>query len=140
MEKKSNKREKSVSRGKRVKKEKSLKYNEESDEEKQDYGERHSEERVCVPQGVQNDDEENSSKERDVDESSGALRENVNGEESGSEGNQNNSDGGNSPREVEKSLAELTSPDGARIAEVSDNEPLVNNLENCSTYFYLLFV
>jgi len=54
------------------------------------------------------------------------LRENDIGEESGSEGNQNDSYGKGSPREVEKSPIESASPDGAKIAEVSDDEPLVS--------------
>jgi len=54
------------------------------------------------------------------------LRENDNGEESGSEGDQNDSDGKSSPREVEKSPIESAIPDGAKIAEVSDDEPLVS--------------
>ncbi|CAL0334541.1 unnamed protein product [Lupinus luteus] len=122
-EKKSKKKVKSVSRGKRATKKKSLRYRQETDEEKQeieeknDYGE-------SVPQGVQSDNEKNSSEERDVDESGGSLRENVNGEESGSEGNQSNSDDESSPRKVKKYLKDLTSPDSARIAEVSDDEPL----------------
>ncbi|KAF1890634.1 hypothetical protein Lal_00013229 [Lupinus albus] len=136
-EKKSKKKVKSVSRGKGAKKKKSLRYRQESDEEKQEskeekqdseeekqnYGERHSEESESVPQGVQSD-EENSSKERHVDESGGSTRENVNEEESGSEGNQNNSDDKSGLREEKKSPKELTSLDGARIAEVSDHEPL----------------
>ncbi|XP_019425447.1 PREDICTED: sister chromatid cohesion protein PDS5 homolog A-A-like isoform X1 [Lupinus angustifolius] len=136
-EKKSNKKVKSVSRGKRAKKKQNLRYRQESDkekqgsdekqdsdEEKQDYGERHFDESESVPQGVQSDDEKNSSKERAVDESGGSLRENVNVEESGSEGNQNSSDDKSSPRKVKKSLDELTSSDGARVAEISDDEPL----------------
>ncbi|XP_061344321.1 sister chromatid cohesion protein PDS5 homolog A [Gastrolobium bilobum] len=111
-EKKTNKKVRSVLRGKRLKKEKSLNYRKESDKEKQDYGERLSEDTLSVPQGVQNGDEERNSKERDVEESSGALRENVNGEEE------------SVSREMEKSLIEPASPDGARIAEVSDDEPL----------------
>ena len=129
-EKKPKKKETPVSRGKRIKKKRSLSYLEESDEEKQDYGERLSEDRVCVPQGVRNVDEESSSEEREVDESSGALRENVNGEEeSDSEGHQDNSNVGGSPREMEKSHIESSSLDGARIAEISDDDaPLVNDL------------
>ncbi|RDX94616.1 Sister chromatid cohesion protein PDS5-like B, partial [Mucuna pruriens] len=127
--KKFNKKAKSGIRGKKLKKEKSLSYRkksdqekQESDDEKQDYDERLSE--VSVPQGDRNDDEKSSSKETDVDESRGALRENDNGEELGSEGNQNDSDGESSPREVEKTAIESASPDGAKIAEVSDDEPL----------------
>ncbi|KAK7246004.1 hypothetical protein RIF29_40861 [Crotalaria pallida] len=130
-EKKSNKKARSVSSGKRAKKETSVRYRQESDEEKQEseekkqnYGERHSEEGGNVAQGVQNDEEENRSEERDADESSGASRENDNGEEPGSELNQNNSDDESSPRKVKKSLVELTSPGGARIDEVSDDVPL----------------
>ncbi|KAE9591537.1 hypothetical protein Lalb_Chr20g0119541 [Lupinus albus] len=136
-EKKSKKKVKSVSRGKRAKKKKNLRYREESDEEKQrseekqdsdeekpDYGEMHFDESECVPQGVQSDDEKNSSKERAVNESGGSLRENVNVEGSGSEGNQNNSDDKSSPTKVNKSLEGLKSSDGATIAEVSDDAPL----------------
>ncbi|KAL2341418.1 hypothetical protein Fmac_009358 [Flemingia macrophylla] len=126
-EKKFKKKEKSVLRGKKLKKEKSLSYRKESNEEKrqsnqekQDNGERISEE--CAPHGDPNDGER-SPKETDVDESR-TLRENDNGEESVSEGNQNDSDGGSSPREVEKSPIESASPAGAKIAEVSDDEPL----------------
>ncbi|RZB64213.1 Sister chromatid cohesion protein PDS5-like B isoform B [Glycine soja] len=129
-QKKSNKKPKSVSRGKKLKKEKSLRYKKESDEEKresdqekQDHGERLAEENI--PQGDQNDDAESSSKETDGNESRGALRENGNEEESGSGGNENDSDGEkSSPREVEKSPKESASPDGAKIAEVSDDELL----------------
>ncbi|XP_019419050.1 PREDICTED: sister chromatid cohesion protein PDS5 homolog A-A-like isoform X3 [Lupinus angustifolius] len=136
-EKKSKKKVKSLSRGKGAKKKKSLRYRQESDEEKQeseeekqeseeekqDCGERHSEESESVQQGVQSD-ENNSSKERHVDESGGSTRENVNREESGSEGDQNNSDDESSLRKEKKSPKELTSPDGAKIDEVSDHEPL----------------
>ncbi|XP_019440010.1 PREDICTED: sister chromatid cohesion protein PDS5 homolog A-B [Lupinus angustifolius] len=111
-----NKKAKSVSRGKGAKKKTSLRYRQESDEEKHDYGMSHSEESESVPQGVQSDSD---------DESGGSSRENVNGEESGSEGNQSNSDDESSPRKVKKYLKELTSPDSARIAEVSDDEPLI---------------
>ncbi|KAK7331159.1 hypothetical protein VNO77_25376 [Canavalia gladiata] len=122
--KKFSKKVKSVSQGKRVKKEKRLSYRKESDEEKPDYGERLSEGRESVPQGVQNNDKESSSKETDVAESRGALRQNDIREESGSGGNQSDSDRGSTPREVERPLIESASPDGVRIAEVSDNEPL----------------
>ncbi|XP_061339796.1 sister chromatid cohesion protein PDS5 homolog A-like isoform X2 [Gastrolobium bilobum] len=116
-EKKSNGKVRSVSRGKRLKKEKSWSYTEESDEEKQDYGERLSEDRLSVPQGI--------SEEREVDESSEALRENANGEEeSDSEEHQDNCNEKASPREMEKSHIESSSPDGARIAEISDDVPL----------------
>ena len=77
-EKKSNKNTKSISRGKRLNKEKNFHYTEESDEEKQDCSGRLSEDRESVTQG--------SSEEREVDESSGALRENINGQEFDSEG------------------------------------------------------
>ncbi|KAK7332449.1 hypothetical protein VNO80_29201 [Phaseolus coccineus] len=120
--KKISKKAKSVLRGKKPKKEKSSSYKKESDQEKQGYGERLS--KGSVPQGDQNDDAESSSKEIDANESRGALRENDIGEESGSEGNQNDSYGKSSPKEVEKSLIESASPDGAKIAEVSDDEPL----------------
>ncbi|KAK7412751.1 hypothetical protein VNO78_04347 [Psophocarpus tetragonolobus] len=127
--KKFNKKAKSISRGKKLKKEKSLRYRKESDEEKresdekkQDYGERLSEE--SVPQGDQNDDAESSSKATDGDESRGTLRENDNREESGCGGNQNDGDGESSLKEGEKSPIESASPDGLKIAEVSDDEPL----------------
>ncbi|CAJ1962734.1 unnamed protein product [Sphenostylis stenocarpa] len=120
--KKISKKAKSVLRGKKLKKEKNLSYKKESDVKKQDYGARLSKE--SVPQGDQDNDAEGSSKEIDVNESRGALRENDNGEESGSEGKQNDSDGGSSPGEVKKSTRESASPDGAKIAEVSDDEPL----------------
>ncbi|RDX89521.1 Sister chromatid cohesion protein PDS5-like B, partial [Mucuna pruriens] len=120
-EKKSNKNIKSVSGGKRLKKGKNFNYTEEPDEEKQDYSERLSEDRESVPQG--------SSEEREVDGSRGALRENINGEEeSDSEGHQDNSDAGSSPRGMEKSVSHIElskSPDdGDTIAEISDDVPL----------------
>lgn len=144
-QKKSNKKPKSVSRGKKLKKEKSLRYKKESDEEKresdqekQDHGERLAEENI--PQGDQNDDAESSSKETDGNESRGALRENGNEEESGSGGNENDSDGEkSSPREVEKSPKESASPDGAKIAEVSDDELLVNCSSFAELWHLLLF-
>lgn len=143
-QKKSNKKAKSVSRGKKLKKEKSLRYRKESDEEKQesdqekqDHGERLSE--GNAPQGDQNDDAESSSKETGGNESRGALGENDNGEESDSGGNQNDSDGESSPREVEKSPIESASPDGAKIAEVSDDEPLVNYSSFAELWHLLLF-
>lgn len=154
-EKKSSKKVNSVSGGKRLKKEKNLSYGKESDEEKQepdeekqeadeeeqDYGERLSEDRDSVPQGVQNDDEEISLKEKDVDESRGDSRENVNGEEeSGSERNQNDSEGESSPRKVKKSLIEITSPDDAKIADISDDEPLVNNSVLAELQHLVLFI
>ena len=123
-EKKSNKNTKSVSRGKRLKKEKNFHYRKETNEEKQDYSERLSEDRESVPQG--------SSEEKEVDESSGALRQNINGEEeSDSEGHHDNSDAGSNPREMEKSHLEPSkSPhddDNKTIPEISDDVPLVNN-------------
>lgn len=122
-EKKSNNNIKSVSRGKRLKKQKNFHSSEESDEEKQDYSERLSEDRESVPQG--------SSEEREVDERSGALWENSNGdEESDSGGHQHSSDAGSSPREMEKSHTEPSkSPhdDDDTSAEISDEVPLVNN-------------
>ncbi|CAJ2658166.1 unnamed protein product [Trifolium pratense] len=139
--KKPNKKAKSVSRGKRSKKAKRSsnkkepseeqqepdEVKEEPDEEKEeDYAERLSEDREGSPQGAQNDEEENSSKERAADESRGASRENVDEEESGSEGNQNESDGESSPsKEVKESLDDLPSPDDAKISELPDDEPLV---------------
>ncbi|KAL2571387.1 hypothetical protein GLYMA_17G005500v4 [Glycine max] len=120
-EKKSNKNTKSVSRGKRLKKEKNFHYRKETNEEKQDYSERLSEDRESVPQG--------SSEEKEVDESSGALRQNINGEEeSDSEGHHDNSDAGSNPREMEKSHLEPSkSPhddDNKTIPEISDDVPL----------------
>ncbi|CAJ1941535.1 unnamed protein product [Sphenostylis stenocarpa] len=113
-ENKSTKHTKSGSRGKRLKKEKNFHYTEESDEEKkQNYGERISEEKENVPHG--------SSEERELDESSGALRENINGEEvSDSEGHQDNSDAGSSAREMEKSRIKKSKIK----AEISDDVPL----------------
>lgn len=122
--KKISKKPKSVLRGKKPKKEKSSSYKKESDQEKQEYVGRLSKE--GVPQGDQNNGAESSLKEIDVNESRGALRENDIGEESGSEGNQNDSNGESSPREVKKSPIESASPDSAKIAEISDDEPLVN--------------
>ncbi|KOM53264.1 hypothetical protein LR48_Vigan09g192300 [Vigna angularis] len=119
--KKISKKPKSVLRGKKPKKEKTSSYKKESDQEKQEYVGRLSKE--GVPQGDQNNGAE-SLKEIDVNESRGALRENDIGEESGSEGNQNDSNGKSSPREVEKSPIKSASPDSAKIAEVSDDEPL----------------
>ncbi|KAG4401440.1 hypothetical protein GLYMA_07G268200v4 [Glycine max] len=119
-EKKSNKNTKSISRGKRLNKEKNFHYTEESDEEKQDCSGRLSEDRESVPQG--------SSEEREVDESSGALRENINGQEFDSEGHHDNSKADRSPREMEKSHIEPSkSPDDDdddTIAEISDDVPL----------------
>ncbi|QCD77306.1 sister chromatid cohesion protein PDS5 homolog A-A-like [Vigna unguiculata] len=120
--KKISKKPKSVLRGKKPKKEKSSSNKKESDQEKQEYVGRLSKE--SVPQGDPNNGAESSSKEIDANESRGALRENDIGEESGSEGNQNDSNGESSPREVEKSPIESASPDSAKIAEVSDDEPL----------------
>ncbi|WVY92603.1 hypothetical protein V8G54_031691 [Vigna mungo] len=128
--KKISKKPKSVLRGKKPKKEKSSSYKKESDQEKQEYVGRLSKE--GVPQGDQNNGVESSLKEIDVNESRGALRENDIGEESGSEGNQNDSNGESSPREVKKSPIESASPDSAKIAEISDDEPL--NRRAC---FYL---
>jgi sister-chromatid-cohesion protein PDS5 len=157
--KKPSKKAKSVSRGKRSKKAKRLsnkkepskerpepdEVKEEPDEEKEDYAERLSEDREGSPQGAQNDEEENSSKERAADESKGASRENVNEEESGSEGNQNESDGESSPsKEVKESLEDLPSPDGTKLSELPDDEPLVNNLATApaeaTPIFCLLFL
>lgn len=120
-----------VSRGKRTKKNKSFHYSEESDEEnKHDHGERPSEDIESVWQC--------SSEEREMDESTEALRENVNGEEdSHSEGHQDNSDVGVDPREMEKSHIEPSSPDGgASIAEISDDTPLVNNSAFVELYVF----
>lgn len=127
-EKKSSNKVKSVSHGKRLKKEKKLSYSKEPDEEKQENGKRLSEDRESVPQEVQNDDEESTSEGRDVDESRGTLREHVNGEdEPGSEGNEIDPDVESSPQKVKKPLTELASPHDKRVPEVSDDEPLVNN-------------
>ncbi|KAL2339290.1 hypothetical protein Fmac_013736 [Flemingia macrophylla] len=118
-EEESTKNKKSVSRGKRLKKWKNFQYTEESDEEKQDYSERFSENRVSVPQGC--------SEVREVDESSGALRENINvEEESDSEGHQDNNDAVSSPIEMEKSHIELPkSADGDNtMTEIFDDVPL----------------
>lgn len=118
--KKSNKNVKSVSKGKSRKKNKSFGHMEESDEEKEDFSERLSEARESVPQC--------SSEEREGDESTEALRENVSGEEeSDSKGHQNNSNVGLSTEEIEKSHIEPSSPDDASTAEISDDVPLVNN-------------
>ncbi|XP_057429975.1 sister chromatid cohesion protein PDS5 homolog A-like [Lotus japonicus] len=124
-EKKSSNKVKSVSHGKRLKKEKKLSYSKEPDEEKQENGKRLSEDRESVPQEVQNDDEESTSEGRDVDESRGTLREHVNGEdEPGSEGNEIDPDVESSPQKVKKPLTELASPHDKRVPEVSDDEPL----------------
>lgn len=118
--KKSNKKVRSVSRKKRLKKTKNFRYMEESDQDKQDYSDMISEDKESVPQY--------SSEERKADESTEALRENVQGEEElESEGDQDNSDVGVSPGETEKSHIEPSSPDDVSIAEISDDVPLVNN-------------
>ncbi|KAI9123829.1 hypothetical protein K1719_005129 [Acacia pycnantha] len=117
---------KNVSRGKKLKKEKSLSYMEEhSDGENQEYDERLSEDRETIPQGVQNV-EESSSEEREADESSGSLREKENGEaESDSEGNQgNNYLEESSPQEMDQAHKESSSLDGVGDAEISEDEPL----------------
>ncbi|MCI84826.1 sister chromatid cohesion PDS5-like protein, partial [Trifolium medium] len=72
-----------VSRRKRLKKTKNFQPVEESDEDKQDYSARSSEDRESAPQY--------SSEERNADESTEALRDNVHGEESESEEEQDNS-------------------------------------------------
>ncbi|KAK7303437.1 hypothetical protein RJT34_14343 [Clitoria ternatea] len=140
IEKKINKKARSVRRGKKIKKEKSSNHRKESDEGKkesneekqesdevrQDAGERLSEDRANVPQGIKKDDEESRSEDTNMDESRGALRENDNEEKSGTGGNQNDSDGESSPREVEKSRVESASPGSATVAEVPDDEPLSN--------------
>ncbi|XP_024637720.1 sister chromatid cohesion protein PDS5 homolog A isoform X2 [Medicago truncatula] len=114
--KKSNKKVRSVPRGKRLKKTKNFHHIEESDDDKRDYNERISEDRESVPQY--------SSEEKKVDESS--ERESVHGEEeSESEGEQDNSDVGDSPGETERSHIEPSSPDDVSIAEISDNIPLI---------------
>lgn len=108
---------------------------EESDEEKLECGERISEDRETIPRGIQNV-EESSSEEREEDESSGAMREQANGEEeSDSDGNQENNDmEESSPREVDKSHIS-SSPDGSQIAEISEDEPLVNSLTFATIFF-----
>ncbi|XP_028754953.1 sister chromatid cohesion protein PDS5 homolog B-A isoform X2 [Neltuma alba] len=119
---KSKKKVKNISRGKKLKKEKSLSYMEEdSDEEKQEYDERLSED----PQGVQNV-EESGSEEREADESSGGMREKANGEaESDSEGNQgDNYFEESGPQETDQAHKESSSLDGVRNAEISEDEPL----------------
>lgn len=128
----SSKKVRPISRIKRLKRSKSFHFMEESDEEKQDYAETISEDRESIPQY--------SSAEREVHESSGASRENVNREgEADSEGRQDNSDVEGSPAEMKKSLVEPSSnPNDIRIdikiADISDDVPLVNN----STFLELL--
>ncbi|XP_057415482.1 sister chromatid cohesion protein PDS5 homolog A-like isoform X2 [Lotus japonicus] len=118
----SSKKVRPISRIKRLKRSKSFHFMEESDEEKQDYAETISEDRESIPQY--------SSAEREVHESSGASRENVNREgEADSEGRQDNSDVEGSPAEMEKSLVEPSSnPNDIRIdikiADISDDVPL----------------
>jgi sister-chromatid-cohesion protein PDS5 len=94
---------------------------EELDEDKQDYSGRSSEDRESVPQY--------SSEERNADESTEALRENVHEEEEESESKeeQDESDMEVSPGEAQKSHTEPSSPDDVSIAEISDDAPLVNN-------------
>ncbi|XP_027920522.1 sister chromatid cohesion protein PDS5 homolog A-like isoform X2 [Vigna unguiculata] len=111
---------KSGSRGKRLRKEKNFRYTEESNEERQDYNEMVSEDRESVPQ--------DSSEERELDKSNGALRENINGEELDSERREDDSDAGSSPREMARSHIE---PSKSRYddehdtkAEISDDVPL----------------
>ncbi|XP_047148775.1 sister chromatid cohesion protein PDS5 homolog A-like isoform X1 [Vigna umbellata] len=88
--------------------------------EKQVYSWRVSEDRESVPRG--------SSEERELDKSNGALRENINGEEElDSEGREDDSDAGSSPRERARSHKEPSkSPyDGHDTkAEISDDVPL----------------
>ncbi|XP_068463177.1 sister chromatid cohesion protein PDS5 homolog A-like isoform X2 [Phaseolus vulgaris] len=119
-EKNSTKSTKPGSRGKRLRKGKNFHYTEESNEVKQDYSERVSEDRESAPQG--------SSEERELDKSNGALRENVNGEEElDSEGREDDSDAGSSPREMARSDIEPSkSPDDDHDikAEISDDVPL----------------
>lgn len=118
--KKSNKKVRSVSRRKKLKKTKNFRNMGESDEDNQDYSERSSEDRESVPQY--------SSDERNADESTEALRENVNDEEeSESEEDQDNSNVGDSPGETNKSHIEPSSSDDVSIADISDDAPLVNN-------------
>ena len=98
-----------------------------------DHSERHSEDaEETAPLGARNDAEENSSKEQDVGKSSGDTREKDNGEaESGSEGNQNDNNEESSPKGVEKSHVESTTPHSPKIAEVADDEPL-SKWKQCS--------
>ncbi|CAJ2649386.1 unnamed protein product [Trifolium pratense] len=114
--KKSNKKVRSVSRRKRPKKTKNFQPVGESDEDKQDYSARSSEDRESVPQY--------SSEERNADESTEALRDSVHREESESEEEQDNSNVEVSPGETEKLHTELSSPDDVSIAEISDEAPL----------------
>ncbi|KAK4259162.1 hypothetical protein QN277_005520 [Acacia crassicarpa] len=117
---------KNVPRGKKLQKEKGLSYEEEdSHEEKQEYDERLSEDRETIPQVVQNV-EESSSEEREVDESSGSMREKANGAaESDSEGNQGNSYlEETSPQEMDQAHEESSSLDGVGNAEIPEDEPL----------------
>ncbi|MED6121428.1 hypothetical protein PIB30_030020 [Stylosanthes scabra] len=95
---KSKKTATSASRSKRLKKKKSSRHLEESDEEKHDYGERLSDDSLSDPHGGQDTDGE----EREVEESSGASKENDHGEE--------------------ESHIESSSLDGTGVAEISDDE------------------
>ncbi|QHO51135.1 hypothetical protein HN51_002882 [Arachis hypogaea] len=115
----SKKKATSTSRGRRLQKKKSWSHLEESDEEKQDYGERLSDDNVSIPQGGQDDID---GEEREVEQSSEASKENDHGEEeSDSEGHQDNSNVGGSPIQMEKSHIS-SSLDGAGVAEISDDE------------------
>ncbi|XP_052727860.1 sister chromatid cohesion protein PDS5 homolog A isoform X4 [Vigna angularis] len=108
---------KSGSRGKKLLKEKNFNYTEELNEEKQVYSWRVSEDRESVPRG--------SSEERELDKSNGALRDGE--EELDSEGREDDSDAGSSPRERARSHKEPSkSPyDGHDTkAEISDDVPL----------------
>lgn len=130
-EKKSIRSTKPGSRGKRPRKEKNFHYTEESNEENQDYSERVSEDRESAPQG--------SSEERELDKSNGALRENINGEEElDSEGREDDSDAGSSPRGMAISHIEPSKSPGDDHdikAEISDDVPLVNNFAIAALMF-----
>lgn len=136
-EKKSSKKAKPVSRGKKQKKKSHAK---ESEQDKK-YGERLSEDGASVPQDVENVGEVSISGEIEAaDELSGALREKDDGKESDSGGNQDNSDMGSSPREMEKSHIESSSPIDAGTNEIPDDEPLVNySVFAVFFFFYLNF-
>lgn len=82
---------------------------------------------MSASQDVENVGEESISGEREVDELSEDLREKDNGEESDSEGNQDNGDVGSHPGEMKKSK-ESSNLAAARTNEIPDDEPLVNNL------------
>ncbi|XP_028785260.1 uncharacterized protein LOC114741173 [Neltuma alba] len=83
-----------------------------------------SEDRETIPQGVQNA-EQRSSEGREVDESSGSMREKANGEAgSDSEGNHGNNYLESSPQEMDQAHEESSSLDDVGNAEISEDEPL----------------